>query len=151
MVDWGSFATQAPALAAAGRRLLYGGGEGLAFLATVRNGETPRIHPVNVGIVGDGLYAFLLDSAKRRDLESDGRFALHAHQDPQAPSEFMLRGRARAIEPGATRDDVAAEWYISVDDGYRLFEFSIETALLGERDGPDAWPPRYSRFRGGDR
>jgi hypothetical protein len=101
MVNWGAFAADAPTLAAAGRRLLYGGGEGEAFLATVRDGEPPRIHPVNIGIVGEGLYAFVLDSAKRRDLERDGRFALHAHQDRAAPTEFMLRGHARAIEPGA--------------------------------------------------
>ncbi len=151
MVSWGAFAADDPAMAAEGRRLLYRGGEGEALLATVRDGEPPRIHPVNVMIVGNELYAFLLESAKRRDLERDGRFALHAHQDPAAPTEFMLRGRARAIEPGALRDAVAADWYFSVDDGYRLFEFSIDAALLGERSGPDAWPPRYSRWRARDR
>jgi len=151
MVNWSAFAADAPAMAAEGRRLLYRSGEGSALLATVRDAAPPRIHPVNVGIVGDGLYAFLLESAKRRDLERDGRFALHAHQDPAAPTEFMVRGRARAIEPGAMRDAVAAHWYFSVDNGYELFEFSIDSALLGERSGPDAWPPRYSRWHAGNR
>jgi hypothetical protein len=136
-------------MAATGRRLLCGGGEGRRFSPLCVTGAAT--HHRQHRIVGDGLYAFVLDSAKRRDLERDGRFALHAHQDRAAPTEFMLRGHAHVIEPGALRDTVAAEWYFSVDDGYRLFEFSIEAALLGERSGPDDWPPRYARWNAGER
>ena len=62
---------------------------------TVRGAELPRVHPINVGVVDGGLYAFLLPSPKRTDLERDGRFALHTHQDPAAPDEFSIRGRAQ--------------------------------------------------------
>jgi hypothetical protein len=146
VVSWASFEIAAPDLAAAGRRLLDRNGTGEALLATVRGEEAPRIHPINLAVVGEGLYAFILASAKRRDLELDGRYALHAHQDPAAPSEFSVRGRARRIEDPAARSRVGSAWSFEVDDSYALFEFSIESALLGMRAGPDAWPPRYTTW-----
>jgi hypothetical protein len=119
--------------------------EGAALLATVRADAPPRIHPVTVGIVDGGLFVFLLDSAKRRDLVEDGRYALHAHQDMAAPDEFSVRGDARLIPAGELRDRVAAGWYFTVDDTYWLFELRIATAILGERTA-DEWPPRYTRW-----
>jgi hypothetical protein len=55
---WGEFEAGAPELAAAGRRLIHSRGDGEALLATVRDGQEPRIHPINVGIVGEHLYLF---------------------------------------------------------------------------------------------
>ena len=101
-----------------------------------------------MGIIEGGLYVFVLDSAKRRDLEEDGRYALHAHQDKAAPDEFSVRGRARLIHAGDLRDRVATGWFFEVDDTYWLFELAIETAILGER-GADEWPPRYTRWSAG--
>lgn len=143
-VAWGDFAAAAPALAAAGARHLDRS-NGAALLATVRGDAPPRLHPVTVAIVGDGLFVFLLDSAKRRDLVEDGRFALHAHQDQAAPDEFSIRGRVRRIEAGELRDRVAAGWFFEVDDTYWLFELRLQTALLGVR-AADEWPPRYTRW-----
>lgn len=78
MRTWGEFEAAAPELAAAGRRLIHIRGDGEAFLATVRDGQEPRIHPINVGIIGEHLYAFIIArSPKRVDLEADGRYALH--------------------------------------------------------------------------
>ena len=143
---WADLARAAPAIAEAGRRVLYRSGEGAALLATVRGDAPPRIHPINVGVVEGGLYAFLLESAKRQDLAKDGRFALHGHQDAAVPTEFSVRGRARLIEAGDLRDRVAAGWFFGVDGSYWLFELRIEVAILGERDTADDWPPRYSRW-----
>jgi hypothetical protein len=143
--SWADLEAAAPKVAEAGREVLYRSGEGAALLATVRGDAPPRIHPVNVGVVDGGLYAFLLDSAKRRDLAEDGRFALHGHQDPAAPTEFSLRGRARLVEAGAVWDRVAAGWFFGVDDTYWLFELLIASAILGER-AADEWPPRYTRW-----
>ena len=142
---WADLAAGNPKIAAAGRDVLYRSGEGLGLLATVRGDAPPRIHPVNVGIVGDGLYTFLLDSAKRRDLAEDGRYALHGHQDPAAPTEFSVRGRAVLVPAGATRDAVGSGWFFEVDDSYWLFELRIASAVLGER-AADEWPPRYTRW-----
>jgi hypothetical protein len=115
------------------------------MLATVRGDSAPRLHPVTVGIVDGGLYVFLLDSAKRRDVVEDGRYALHAHQDPAAPTEFSVRGRARRVPEGELWDRVAAGWFFDVDHSYWLFELRMESAILGERTA-DEWPPRYTRW-----
>ena len=91
MATWAEFDAANPSLAAVGRRLLYREATGEALLATVRGDDPPRIHPIWVGIVAGRLYAFILGSAKRTDLERDGRYALHTHIDPAAPSEFSIR------------------------------------------------------------
>ena len=143
-VSWGDFAAVEPELADAGARHLDSA-NGAALLATVRGEAAPRLHPVTVGIVGDGLFVFLLDSAKRRDLAEDGRFALHAHQDQAAPDEFSVRGRARLVPPGELRERVSTGWFFEVDETYWLFELRLQSAILGER-GADEWPPRYRRW-----
>ena len=142
MVRWAEFEAEAPEIAAEGRRLVYARGDGEALLVTVRGAELPRVHPINVGVVDDGLYAFLLPSPKRTDLELDGRFALHTHQDPAAPDEFSIRGRATVVDDPVVRARVADAWFFEVDDTCLLVELSIEHALLGLR-GQDEWPPRY--------
>ena len=148
LASWGEFAAASPDIAAAGAHHLDRS-EGAALLATVRGATSaPRIHPVTVAIVESGLYVFLLDSAKRTDLVDDGRYALHAHQDQAAPDEFSVRGRARLIPAGETRDRVASGWYFEVDETYWLFELQVQTAILGER-AADEWPPRYRRWSAG--
>lgn len=144
LAAWADFADAAPELAAAGARHLDRS-EGAALLATIRGDAPPRIHPVTVAIRDGGLYVFLLDSAKRRDLVEDGRYALHAHQDQAAPDEFSVRGRARLVPGGEERDRIAAGWFFTVDDTYWLFELRIQSAILGER-AADEWPPRYTRW-----
>ena len=146
LAGWSAFEIAAPELAQEGRRLLDRDGIDQALLATVRDGEAPRIHPIYTAIVDGRLYAFILGSAKLGDLDRDGRYALHTHQDPSAPSEFMVRGRARRVDDPETVARVAAGWYFEVDAGSALFEFEIESVALGLRDDPDEWPPRYSRW-----
>src|SRR5687767_15587066 len=134
-------------MAARGRDLLYRGGEGEAMLVTVRGDSPPRIHPVNAGVVDGHLYAFVQSkSAKRADLDSDGRYALHTHYDPRAPHEFMVRGRAEPVVDEATRVAVAAEWFFNAKD-YPLFELLIESALLGHRPTANDWPPVYTSWK----
>jgi hypothetical protein len=144
--SWAAFAAAAPDLAADARRLLRRGGEDSGFLATVRGETPPRIHPVNVGIVDGHLYVFVLPSAKLTDLGEDGRFALHAHQDPSAPSEASIRGRAVPVGDAFTRAAVATTWPFEVDGTYRLFELRVEHAVIGRRPTPDDWPPRYESW-----
>ena len=143
-LPWAAFAAAAPDLAADGRILLRRGGGDEGLLATVRGDAPPRIHPVSVGIVDGRLYVFVLPSAKLTDLEEDGRFALHAHQDPAAPSEFSIRGRAVAIRDDAVRAAAADGWPFEVDETYRLFELQLEHAVIGRRPTADDWPPVYS-------
>jgi hypothetical protein len=145
MATWSEFEAADSGMAADAHRLLYARGDGEALLATIRDDEPPRIHPINAGVVDGRLYAFLNRSAKRADLERDGRYALHTHQDPAKPDEFSVRGRARLIEDEAVRAAVGDTWFFTVDETYGLFEFSIASAVLGRR-GADEWPPRYSRW-----
>jgi Pyridoxamine 5'-phosphate oxidase len=148
MASWGDLERAEPRIAAEGRRLLYAPGhgtEGKAFLATVRGDGPIRIHPITVQVVGAGLYAFINTSPKQGDLREDGRYALHTYHDPEHPAELALRGHARLVDARAERDPIAADWPFEPDATYTLFEFLIESAVLGER-AADEWPPRYTRW-----
>jgi hypothetical protein len=148
MTSWGEFGTAAPDIAAEGRRLLEARGHGSALLATVRGDAPPRIHPISVAILDGRLYGFIIvGAAKHTDLVEDGRYAMHTHQDPEAPSELMLRGRARLVDDPVERARIADGWSFEADDGYTLFEFEIEQAVLGVRETADEWPPRYRSWR----
>jgi hypothetical protein len=147
-VSWGDLVRQEPEMAARGRDLIYRRGDGEGFLVTVPGEGLPRTHPINVGVIDGHLYAFVQgQSAKARDLEADGRYALHAHMDPAEPHEFMVRGRARLVEDAAIREDVARDWFFTPAEGYPLYELLIEHALFGERGSADEWPPRYRSWR----
>ena len=147
MASWQEFEAQAPEIAAKGRALMYRTGDGEGLLITVREGEPPRAHPVNVGVVNGHLYTFVqAKSAKRRDLEEDGRYAVHTHFDPQAPHEFQVRGRGQKVEEPALRAEIAKDWFFNVSDTYPLYELMVEHALLGERPTADDWPPVYSSW-----
>jgi hypothetical protein len=148
MSDWAAFASDDPDLADAGWRLLERTGHGSGLLATVRGDVPPRISPVSVGIRSGRLLLYVIvDSAKDRDLLADGRYALHAHQDPDVPHEFQVRGRAVQVADPAVRAAAASDWAFEVDDTYRLFELGVEHALLGERASADDWPPVYRSWR----
>jgi hypothetical protein len=145
MATWEELAQAAPKIASTGRKLLESGLWN-AMLVTVHGDGLPRIHPIKVGIIDERLVAFILGSAKLRDLEQDGRYALHALLDPQAPNELQVRGRARELTDATLRAAAAAAWPFEADDTYRLFEFDIESALLGERPTANDWPPIYTRW-----
>jgi hypothetical protein len=148
MTTWADFAAAAPDLAARGRALLERSGIGEGLLATVRRDAPPRIHPVHIRIVDGRLLTFVIvGSAKAGDLAGDGRYALHAHQDPAVPHEFLLRGQAMELTDPALRAAAAAEWSFEVDDGYTLHELSIDHAVFGERATADDWPPVYASWR----
>ncbi|HLX35900.1 MAG TPA: pyridoxamine 5'-phosphate oxidase family protein [Candidatus Limnocylindrales bacterium] len=151
MTTWAEFEAAAPELAAAGWELLARSGSGSTdgdgLLATVREDLPPRIHPVSVGRVDGRLYTFVLQSAKLRDLEGDGRYAFHNLLDPEAPDEFMVRGRVRRVAPGsAERASAVAVWSFQPGDTYVLFELEVESAVLGRR-GADEWPPHYTTWK----
>lgn len=150
MTTWNDFAGDSPSIAAAGRALLERSGIGEGLLATVRGDGLPRIHPVHLRIVDGRLLTFaIVGSAKAGDLASDGRYALHAHQDPAVPHEFLVRGRATEVRDPDRRAKAASEWSFEVDEGYTLYELSVEHAVLGERPTADDWPPAYTSWRPG--
>ena len=129
-MSWGEFEHAAPELATEGRRLLHRDGIGQGLLATVRDDDVPRT-------TRSGSRSWTAGSTRsspvgqRVDLERDGRFALHNHVDPEAPSEFSIRGRARPVDDAAVRSAVAADWAFEADEAYRLFELEVDAAVLG--------------------
>src|SRR5688500_1931474 len=149
MGSWEAFERAESDMAAKGRALLYQRGDGEGFLTTVAANGTPRIHPLNVGVKDGRLLVFIQGhSAKARDLQANQRYALHAHQDPVSPHEFMVRGEARLVTDAAIRKAAAGDWFFTVSDSYPLYELLIEHAILGERSSADDWPPRYRSRRG---
>ena len=147
--SWGAFAAAEPDLAATARRLLRRGATDEGLLATVRGDAPPRINPVIVGFVGDRLVTVVLDkSAKLRELRDDGRFALHAHQDPAVPNEVVIRGRAVELT-GDERAQAIAGWAFDVAEADGVFDLRPAQVTLGERADADAWPPVYRSWRAG--
>jgi hypothetical protein len=151
MASWREFARSTPEMAEKALHLLFRSGEGEGQLTTVSGGDLPRTHPVNIGVVDGRLLVFVQGgSAKASELASDGRYALVNHMDPSAPHELLIRGRATIIDDSALRRGAAEGWAFTPSDTYPLYELNIESALLGERDSPNEWPPRYRSWRGSD-
>ena len=152
MTTWSEFETRAPAIAEAGRKLLYQFGVGLAFLATVRSDGAPRLHPICPTVVDGCLYALILPSSpKCGDLKRDGRYALHTFPPVENDDEFLVMGRARFIDDEAlaarVRDDQKARGMTSTEDEV-LFAFEIERVMYAKYPGGHGtWPPKYSVWR----
>ncbi|WP_018349512.1 hypothetical protein [Longispora albida] len=145
MATWSQFAESEPLLAASIQALMHQYGPGMAYLATVRPDGGPRLHPVSPVIAGDGLYCFLVDSPKRRDLERDGRYALHSYPSEEVDDEAYLTGLAIPVPPGPERDRIAAAYSAAPQAGWKLFEFTVETAMHARYQR--GWPPEYQTWR----
>jgi hypothetical protein len=135
MASWSEFAAADPALAAAIRALLQQYGPGMGYLATVRPDGGPRVHPVSPVITGAGLYCFVVDSPKRHDLDRDGRYALHSYPPEESDDEAYLTGRARLVTEPTIVAYLAGALRASPQVDWKLYELTIETAML-RRHGP---------------
>jgi len=135
MASWSDFAAAEPMLAAGIRALLQQYGPGMGYLATVRADGGPRLHPVSPVITDEGLYCFIVDSPKRRDLERDGRYALHSYPPEESDDEAYLTGRAVPVRDPLVVARLSATLHASPFVDWRLFELLIDTATL-RRHGP---------------
>jgi hypothetical protein len=155
MPAWNDFAVARPDLAEAGRRLFYQFGVGLAFLATVRLDGGPRLHPMCPVIVDGRLFAFIVPSLKRDDLERDGRYAMHAYPPPDNEDAFYITGRAEPSNEPALRERAAAVFFEEhgwdrpppgfADQG--LFEFLVDRCLLTRTTGHGDHDPQHTTWR----
>lgn len=139
---WSAFAAASPGLAADVQALLEQYGRGLGYLATVRRDGGPRVHPVSPVIAEGGLYCFLVPSPKRRDLERDGRYALHSYPAESVDDEAYLAGRARPVTDARQRDRLAQAHRAAPDLDWRLFELGVDVAMVTHREAPDCRPRR---------
>lgn len=146
-VRWATLEREKPDLAAAGRNLLMARGEGFAFLSTVRKDGGPRVHPVTVIIGGGGIWAFLAPSPKERDIERDGRFALHSFPALEGHDEFYMSGRGRREDREEVRRAVADLLPFPFTRRWPLFELCPEVAMLATYTARGQWPPTITTWR----
>jgi len=128
VATWADLEAGAPEIAEVGSRLFAK--YEIAYLATVSPAGWPRVHPFCPAIAGGRLWAFIVEeSPKRRDLDTNGRFAMHALPGVE-DEQFFVAGRA-AREPDAALRDVvlAAMPYDDADGRHMLYEFFPERAL----------------------
>ena len=145
MASWSQFAADEPRLAEAIRVLIQQYGPGLGYLATVRADGGPRVHPVSPVITNEGLFCFVVDSPKRRDLESDGRYALHSFPPEDSDDEAYVAGRARPVIDQDRVDRLAGSLRAAPQVDWRLFEFSVDVAMVTRHRPPYATSPSTDR------
>lgn len=141
MPDWKTFETQAPALAAFGRKRFAGG---VGYLATIRADGGPRVHPVTP-IVGERLFLFMEPtSPKGKDLQRDPRYTLHCAVEDSSggQGEFYVRGRARLTDDPADREEAVAAASYKPQDRYILFVLTVEFAFMNVYDADGDPQPR---------
>jgi hypothetical protein len=138
MASWPEFAAASPRLAEAIRDLVHQYGPGLGYLATVRADGGPRVHPVSPVITDEGLFCFIIDSPKRRDLERDGRYAMHAFPPEDNDDEAYLAGSARPVTDETQVGRLAQALHAAPQVDWRLFEFTVDVAMVARHGGAAA-------------
>ncbi|MGV9210521.1 pyridoxamine 5'-phosphate oxidase family protein [Micromonospora sp. RB23] len=134
MASWSDFAADEPRLADGIRVLLQQYGPGFGYLATVRADGGPRVHPVSPVITDEGLFCFIIDSPKRRDLERDGRYALHSFPPEESDDEAYVAGHAWPVTDPVRVARLAQSARAEPRVDWRLFEFTVDVAMLTRRD-----------------
>lgn len=130
-VNWREFAAAAPDFAAAAERLLtQESGVAIGFLATV--GRQLHLAPVCPIFCEPGVFLSAgRTTPKRRDLEEDGRYVLHAFLAAN-DEEFRIAGRAVLIGAPDERARVhAAIRFGAFDRGDPIFRLDITSAMWG--------------------
>ncbi|MBE7555940.1 MAG: pyridoxamine 5'-phosphate oxidase family protein [Anaerolineales bacterium] len=127
-MSWRTLEEKNPELATFGVSRLHGQ---VAYLATLRQDGSPRVHPMTP-IIGQGhLFVFMEPtSPKGHDLRRDGRYAIHcAVSDTGGTSgEFRISGQAQLVSNPELRALAVRLAPYSPADRYILFEFSLESA-----------------------
>ena len=128
-MSWETLEKQDPELAAFGSERLNGK---VAYLATIRKDGAPRVHPMTP-IIGEGhLFVFMEPtSPKGRDLQRDGRYAIHCavNDTSGANGEFIITGQARMIDAPELRTLAVRFASYTPADRYILFEFEVDGAV----------------------
>ena len=97
MATWQAFAAAAPSLADRIHKRFTSAESHI--LATLRRDGSPRVSGSEVNFRGESLYiGSMFDAVKARDLQRDGRFAIHAAPgDPTAGGDAKLAGIATEV------------------------------------------------------
>ncbi len=130
-MNWAGFAEAAPEFAEAGKRLLTPVGDvSIGFLATI--GDALHLAPVCPIFCEPGLYLSVgAVTPKRRDLERDGRYVLHAFLAAN-DEEFRVAGRAVLVLNETDRARVhGAIRFGAFDRTDPVFALDIESSMWG--------------------
>jgi hypothetical protein len=131
MATWSHFVTAVPHLAAQVHAFFAPFGQSLGYLATVRPDGGPRVHPVMPLFTEHGLFCFVVASPKRRDLERDRRYALHALPGECGDDEAYVTGTADPVTDRSRVEELAETFRAAPDRDWRLFELHIDVAMVG--------------------
>ena len=140
MKTFSEFAKAEPALSEFGRQRFEGR---IAYLATIRNDGSPRVHPVAPLIAGDLFVYMEPTSPKAHDLRRDQRYAMNCAVEDSSggQGEFLVSGEATEVHDASTRahvfEQARARGYFPLER-YVLFELRIEAAMstVYEGDAP---------------
>ncbi len=129
-MSWRAIAEAAPELAAFGAERLH---DQVAYLATLRSDGSPRLSPVRPIVTADRLFLFMDGtSPKVRDLERDGRCALHGTATSDQPWDFrelVVEGTASRVEGSGVRATAGAGTSFPRDESFLLFELEPRRAM----------------------
>lgn len=143
MATWGQFARSAPDLAVTARDLLTVPGTGFGYLATVGADGAPRIHPIMPVWAAGSMFAFIGPSPKLRDLERDGRYALHSTGSEDVDDELMVAGTAVTHGEVALRAAATAACPFEPADDTELVELLLSRVMWAHYAPRGVFPPRY--------
>lgn len=145
MNTWKEFAAEVPRLAEFGADRLCAAP---AYLATIKEGGSPRVHPVTPIVSDMGLHLYMEPtSPKRADLVQRKEYALHngVADDAGTGGEFWIRGEGRLVEDSGIWLEIAERAGYDPAPRYVLFELLIGAAranTYGDTDVPQ--PTRWS-------
>ena len=128
MATWGGFRDLVPELAEFGAARLLAVP---AYLATIRRGGAPRVHPVSPVIAGPGLFVFMEpDSPKGHDLRLRRSYAMHSglSSGEGLAGEFVVFGEAEVVDDGARRAAAVADASYETLERYVLYELTVTEA-----------------------
>jgi hypothetical protein len=142
-MNWSDFEQAAPDLAAFGEKRLHGN---VAYLATTQKSGAPRVHPVTP-VIGEGHFFVFMEptSPKGKDLERDGRYAIHCSMTDSSgeSGEFWCMGTATRVHDPELRAVAVRVSSYTPANRYILFELDVERAqsTLYEEGNPvrQAW------------
>jgi hypothetical protein len=131
MATWGDVELAVPDLAAQVRERLLSHRH--CLLATLRADGAPRLSGVEVQLVLGQLWIGMMGgSVKARDLQRDGRLALHSAPDAEdiAEGDAKLAGRATEVTDDETIAAWAAELAQPAPGPFHLFRVDVEEISL---------------------
>ncbi|MDH6122474.1 pyridoxamine 5'-phosphate oxidase family protein [Kitasatospora sp. GAS204B] len=127
MATWQQFATEAPDLAAVIRARFESAKTHV--LATLRQDGSPRVSGSEVEFTGADLtFGSMLGAVKARDLQRDGRCAIHAHPgDPEQEGDAKVSGVA--VEVTDAVEKAAAATGAEPAGGFHAFRLDLREAV----------------------